>query len=133
MISESETMREARAADPCRLTARAHVIDLSEHEGTTSPTKEEAAKFRSLGASYAREFGNIPTVLIATLPHIFGEARIFEATALLQEGVGDISVVHSWEEAEAILGMSLTVVREEILRRKAAAAGDPGPEATSSG
>src|SRR5579862_6360114 len=80
-IGESDEMREARAANPARRNACAHVIDLTCMEGTTAAPRTESTRFHDLGMTYFDTYGNLPTVIIASRPHIFGEARIFETVA----------------------------------------------------
>ena len=118
-ISESEAVREARALGFARHGARAHVIDLSELEGTTSPPSVESATFRALGDAYVKTFGLLPTVVIATRPHIFGQARIFETVVGLHAGNPRVAVVRSWHDAAGFLGLDLAAAAEEIGRRRA--------------
>lgn len=122
VINESQRVRQARASDPERRGVSAHLIDLADLEGTTSPPRHEAETFRMLATSYARSFGSLPTALIATAPHAYGLARVFETVASLQDPPLPIWVVRSWEEAAIRLGVDLTEARAELARRRAAAA-----------
>jgi len=44
----------------------------------------ESEVFGALGRKYAEAFGELLTIIVATRPHIYGEARIFETTACSQ-------------------------------------------------
>ncbi|HTO73027.1 MAG TPA: hypothetical protein VMJ30_04370 [Gemmatimonadales bacterium] len=121
VINESQRVRESRAADPGRRGVAAHLIDLSDLEGTTSPPRLEAETFRMLATSYARSFGSLPTAVLATAVHVYGLARVFETVGRLQDPPLPIWVVRSWDEAAFQLGMDLTEARAELARRRAAA------------
>jgi hypothetical protein len=121
-LAESNEMRRARAADPDRLKARVHLIDLSEYTGTNATPEAETELFRALGTVYPDTFGDVPTIIIAPRAEVFGQARIFETSVSQQHGPG-VKVVRSWKEAEVMTGADLTKVKEEIGRRKAAETG----------
>lgn len=119
--SASQQVRDARAADPSRKLARAHVIDLSFLEGTTASPASEAETFRGLASSYLLTFGPLPTAVIATTPHIFGLARVFEIAAGVQVPPVPVRAVRSWDEAARFLGLDLTEAESELRRRREAA------------
>jgi hypothetical protein len=121
----SQVLRDARAADPARPLARAHVIDLSFLEGTVVSPSQEAETFRSVASSYAATFGDLPTAVIAATPHVFGLARIFEIVGSLQSPPLPIRALRSWQEAEAFLGLDLTAARAELEHRRKS---PPAPE-----
>ena len=118
-IAEGNAMREARAADPARESARVHIIDLSEFEGTDLAPETESEIFRALGVVYPKTF-EVPTIVVSTDPRVFGQARIFEKTVGLQPSAPGVKVVRSWKEAETMVGADLSGVREEIRRRREA-------------
>ncbi|HEU5217414.1 MAG TPA: hypothetical protein VFU23_02075 [Gemmatimonadales bacterium] len=120
-ISDSMSMRAARAADPLRKQARAHVIDLSQLEGTTASPQSESAMFRALGESYVATYGKLPTVIIAARPHMFGQARVFETVATVGSEDMQIGVVRTWAAAAEYLGLDLTEAEAEAGRRREAA------------
>ena len=127
-IEASHAMREARAADPRRRQARAHVIDMTHHEGTTSPPPTESATFLGLGETYFATYGDLRTVVIASRPHIFGEARIFASVAEGRSPTLNVGVVRSWAEASEYLGIDLGAAQAEVARRRRASE----PKASSS-
>ena len=122
----SQRVRDARAADPARGLARAHLIDLSQLERTTGTGHSEAETFRALGTVYAATFGTLPTAVLASAPHIYGLARIFETVAGLQQPPVPVRVFRSLGEAAEFLGVDLAEARREIARRQRAAAAAPG-------
>ncbi len=114
----SRVVREARASDPNRFLARAHLIDLSHSEGTISSASDEAEHFRTLASTYAATFGPLPTAIIAVAPHLFGLARIFEITGSIQSPPLPIRVVRSWAEAAKYLEVDLAEAHTELERRR---------------
>jgi hypothetical protein len=117
-IAEGNAMRQQRAADPARSEARAHIIDLSEFEGTDLSPDSETEIFRALGILYPQTFSDVPTIVVASRPQVFGQARIFETTVGLQPSGPGVKVVRSWKEAEKLVGADLTQVRDEIRKRQ---------------
>lgn len=122
--AQTRQMRRARAADTARASAVAHVIDMTEHEGSRASPSEEVATISRLGAAYADTYGSLPTVIIATRPHVFGEARVFEQQALAADPSGRIRAVASWDEAAEFLQLDLTGTRALADRRRRAAPPD---------
>jgi hypothetical protein len=118
--AESQVVREARAAVAGQQDLHAHVIDLSQLQGTVVSARAEADVFRSLATRYAGTFGPLPTAVVAPAPHVFGLARIFETVGGLQTPPLPIRVVRSWGEAETFLGLDLQAAAAEIERRRQA-------------
>jgi len=115
---ETVAMRRARAADPDRASALAHVIDLTDFEGSTASPAAETSTFSSLGAEYASVYGPLRTVVIAPRAHVFGEARAFEIQATAGVPAAPVRAVLTWEEAERVLEMDLASVRDAIDARR---------------
>jgi hypothetical protein len=124
----SQRLRDARAADPRRLHARAHLIDLTRLRGTTGTAQSEAETFRVLATSYGGIFGLLPTAVLASTPHVIGLARIFEIVAGLQEPPLPIRVVNTVDEATAFLGVDLAAAVEEINRLQRETPAEPHRE-----
>ncbi len=111
---ETVAMRRARAADPDLASAVAHVIDLTDFEGSSAPPSAETKTFSFLGAEYAEIYGPLRTAVIAPRAHVFGEARAFEIQVTAGVPTAPVRAVLTWEEAEPFLEMDLTAIRDVI-------------------
>jgi len=105
--SASDQIRAARAADPARPEATAHLIDLTCLQETTNSAQAEAQHFRALAPAYVSTFGALPTAILATTPHVVGLARIFQIATGLQRPAVPVRVVDSVHAAAAFLSMDL--------------------------
>lgn len=121
-VAASQRVRRARAGDPGISRARAHVIDLSLLEGTTTSTRVEGDTFRALASVYVQTFGPLRTAIVAGPTHVFGLARIFETVAGLQDPPVPVRVVRTWADAAAFLGLDLAAAQAELERRRASVA-----------
>jgi len=99
-----------------------HIVQaaLTHMEGTTAAPGTESARFYDLGMNYVETYGNLPTAVIASRPHIFGEARIFETVAGGRSPELTVTVVKTWREAAIYLQLDLTAAESEAQRLREA-------------